>query len=425
MTIDPTTPDAHVFLHIGTMKTGTSYLQQVLGRNTDVLAGDGAIYVAAGAPTTRGAIKEALGKRGGASPDGPWSRLAGIARDHHGSKSIISNELISFADDEQAQKIVASFRPNPVTVIITARDLARLLPSAWQNKVKHGRAWPYARYVNSVISDEGPKGASRSFWHHHDLAAIVDRWVAAAGADHVVVIPVPRRDAGPDALWERFASVVGLNESGYDLTQDRRSNLSLGYAETELLRHVNRRLHDHEDWSRHAKVVQRLLANEVLRPDPSKPVANERPQLTPAQHEWTIEKSRELADHVAGSGVRVLGSLDELVPDPMSEEEQRAAIASVPPETPEMFIDVVSALVVKLVDASNAANTEDASGDAGGGPDVEDDDWAEVLEHEERAEGAGRTAPEPERRRGGRRGGRAGARATNRARRIETPDGVA
>lgn len=352
------TTGAHIFLHIGTMKTGTSYLQQVLERNTATLARDGAIY-ANGGPGTHRAIQDALSLEEGATR-GAWSILAKTSREHPGSRVIISDELLSFADDARAERIVASFRPNPVTVVITARDLARLLPSAWQNKVKHGRGWPFDRYVDSVIGEGGPKGAARSFWHHHDLGAIVRRWVAAAGAEHVVVIPVPGREAGADALWERFATVTGLSATGYDLTQDRKSNLSLGYAETELLRNVNRRLRDQPDWMQQKKVIQRLLANEVLRPDPQRPTSTEVPTLTPPQHEWAVTRSRELADEVAATGVRVQGHLDELVPAPWSDAEQRAALASTPPETPEMFVEVVAALVVRLVETARA------DGDAGG-----------------------------------------------------------
>lgn len=396
MSMSSTDP-AHIFVHIGTMKTGTSYLQQVLERNTDTLARDGAIY-ANGGPGTHRAIQDALSLEEGAT-DGAWSRMAKVSREHPGSRVIISNELLSFADDERAQRIVASFAPNPVTVIITARDLVRLLPSAWQNKVKHGRGWPFDRYVDSVIGDGGPKGAARSFWHHHDLGTIVRRWVAAAGADQVVVIPVPGRDAGPDALWERFASVTGLSSSGYDLRQDRRSNLSLGYAETELLRHVNRRLHDQADWHRQKKVIQRLLANEVLRPDPSRPASNERPILTPAQHAWAAAKSRDLAEEVAATGVRVHGELDELVPPPLTEAEERAALTAAPPDTPEMFVDVVAALVVRLVET--ARGDEPAE-------DSPDDDQAEWDEHDDHPEPAQRTNRRGRGSGGQRRAGRAG-----------------
>lgn len=344
---------AHIYLHIGTMKTGTSYVQQVLGRNSEALERDGAIFANSGS-TARAAILDLLAKQPELAMDGPWSHFAEMCRAHPGSRVIVSNELISFVDAKRAAEIIESLRPNPVTVIITARDLARLLPSAWQNKVKHGRAWPFDRYVDSVISDDGPKGAARSFWHHHDLPEILDRWIAAVGVDNVVVIPVPGSNAAPDALWQRFAEVTGLGPTGYDLTQDRKSNLSLGYVETELLRQVNHRLRERGEWSRRKKSIQRTLANEVLRPDPNSPRDDLRPTLTPAQHAWSVSKSRELADQVAATGVRVHGDLDELVPAPWSAEEQEAALEAKPPEIPTMYVAVVSALVDRLVDSGGS-----------------------------------------------------------------------
>ena len=191
---------AHIFLHIGTMKTGTSY--RAAGarpqRRARSFATARSSRTAPGSRNPRcdpGALAKESRTRSGRALG---THFAEMCRAHTGSRVIISSELISFVDAAQADaEIIESLRPNPVTVIITARDLARLLPSAWQNKVKHGRALavrPLRRLGDR--NDDGPKGAARSFWHHHDLRRDRRPVGRRGGVDNVVVIPVPGPEAG-------------------------------------------------------------------------------------------------------------------------------------------------------------------------------------------------------------------------------------
>jgi hypothetical protein len=306
-----------VVLHIGTMKTGTSYLQQVLARNLTLLEADGIRYPNRTVGTGR-AVRQVVADGDDAFHlDGAWSALAQESRAWPGRLVVISNELLSFVSGDVAKRVIESLRPARVTVVVTARDIARLLPSAWQNKVKHGRAWPFATYVESVMAaGPEPRGPARSFWHHHDLTSILDRWVAAVGAENVVVIPVPPSGSDPTLLWERFASVIGVDAAAYDASQDRRSNLSMGYAETELLRRVNLDLRRRLEPDAQKRLVLQYLANEVLRPDPTESDDRASAVLSPGAHDWAVRRSRELAEDVVARGVQVIGSVDELVPAP-------------------------------------------------------------------------------------------------------------
>lgn len=349
-----------VFLHIGMMKTGTSYLQQVLQRNVAALERDGVLArYANGGGGIREAMLDILHSEAPTASDGGWSRLVRRARRHTGGKVIISSELLSFVKDERAQQVVTSFAPSPVTVIITARDLVRIIPSAWQERIKHGGRLAFDRYVDGVVDENGPQRVKRAFWTRYDLGVILRRWVAAAGVDRVVLITVPGRKASPTLLWERFASVCGLTSTGYDLSLNQGSNLSLGYAQAELVRLLNQRLRGSEQWEQCQPVIQQVLARDLLRPDPKRSTSTDRPMLSPAQHEWAAAKSRELAAEAGAVGVRVVGSLEELVPPAMSDDEKQTALAAVPPQTPEMFVDIVAALVERLA-VGTADDSEDS-----------------------------------------------------------------
>jgi hypothetical protein len=342
-----------VFLHVGTMKSGTSYIQQVLHRNFDALEREGLfVRYANGGRGLRRAIIDVIHSDAPCSDEeGDWMQFAKSAREHPG-KVIISSELLGFAKDRRAREIIESFRPRKVTVIITARDFVRLIPSAWQEKIKHGGVLPFGKYVDNVVNDDGPQARLRKgFWNRYDVGKMVRRWVDAAGLDRVVVVTVPGKGAPPTELWDRFAAVCGLDAKGYDTTLNRGSNLSLGYAESELVRLVNLRLSEHDRWKEYQPIVQEVLARDVLRPDPNRSSSSEaRPTLTREQHAWAARKSRELQEAVAATGVRVVGSLDELVSADMTDEEARSAPASTPPQTSAQQVEAVAALVQRIAD---------------------------------------------------------------------------
>ena len=118
-----------VFLHIGTMKTGTSFLQRVLQRNAAVLAADGITYPLENsrwALQVRAArdILEIKGK----PTYGGWAAMLDAIQAWPGRAAVVSMEFYSLASAARAEKIVAALAPSDVQVIITARDLVRVMP---------------------------------------------------------------------------------------------------------------------------------------------------------------------------------------------------------------------------------------------------------------------------------------------------------
>ena len=70
---------------------------------------------------------------------GEWEILARQAQ-QAGKVAVISHELFSAADAEQADRAVSSLLPAEVHVVLTVRDIATLLPAEWQETVKHRNA---------------------------------------------------------------------------------------------------------------------------------------------------------------------------------------------------------------------------------------------------------------------------------------------
>ena len=73
---------------------------------------------------------------------------------------------------------------------------------------------------------------------------------------------------GPASLlWARFASVLGIDPGGADLSRAR-ANSSLGLLEAEFLRRMNEALPGElPDWF-YTRNIKRILAHDVLRARP-------------------------------------------------------------------------------------------------------------------------------------------------------------
>lgn len=348
MTATGPIPGPVIILHIGTMKTGTSYLQAVLARNAVALAEHGVLY-----PTEAShgfAARQILGIAANKKASlAAWDRLVDSVRAWDGHAAVISSEFFSFASAETAQQVVTALQPAQVRVVVGARDLLRLLPSAWQNKVKHGRAWEFSKYAEKVmLAPDAVDGPARSFWHHHDVPSIVGRWAAVVGTSNVTVMTVPPPGSAPDALWRRFCQILDVPPGEFDSSPDKESNLSLGFAQTELLRKVNRLVREDLDREAHRRHVQSYFANTVLRPDPQASRADQKPVLSAELHDWAIERSERMVRDLEALGPQVVGDLRDLVPPPPTDEERSADLPPVP-DIPEAVVRAVAKLLLRVV----------------------------------------------------------------------------
>jgi hypothetical protein len=300
-------------LHIGTMKSGTSYLQDMLERNRGPLRTAGVRYMGRG---TR-AVWDVLDLRTDRpAHKGAWGELVREMTKATEPTRVLSMEILSTASDEQVRNVVASLGPDPVEVIITARDLARTIPSAWQNAVKHGGRPPFADFVAAVMdpSEERPNGPR--FWRQHGLVRIVNRWAAAVGPTRVHLLTLPAAGASPDILWQRFCSVLGVDADDYATDADRAGNASLSFSDAELLRQLNRRLDGELGLPGYNRYVRDFLAHEVMRTTPEPELADaDKPVLDAAAQRWARRRGEQMTRAIATSGVHVVGDLRDLVPD--------------------------------------------------------------------------------------------------------------
>jgi hypothetical protein len=335
-----------VLLHIGEPKTGTTFLQYVMWRNRGELAVQGVVLPGhhpqdhyRASQDLRGIPKLASDPAG--SWTGEWEILARQARQAPRA-AVISHELFSAADPEQAERAVRSLQPAEVHVVLTVRDMATLLPAGWQETVKHRNGKGFQDWLEDVIDRESYSADRRQwwFWRVHDTLAILGIWARHVPPQRVHVITVPPRGSDNALLWQRFASLLDVDPASVDISRAR-PNASLGLPEIEFLRRLNQVLPEEvPDWF-YMWNVKEAVAHRALAARPS-----EGRLVLPAERdEWAGKQADVLAAALSGSAYDVVGSLDELRPRPAA--EPAASPAGQPSELVlDAAVHAASALVV-------------------------------------------------------------------------------
>ena len=305
-----------VLLHVGTPKTGTTHLQDVLFRNRELLATHDIHYLADRHDAHFLAALDLMQLTWGGlqiEAVGAWDRLAKDVR-RAGGTAIISHEILAHASKAHVARALESLGHGDGTeihLVLSARDLARQIPAEWQENVKHRSTSSYAKFLK-LIQDPDRSGRIASwFWAVQELPDILDRWGHDLPPEHVHVVTVPTTLEEPDLLWNRFARVLGLDGLGLELHAER-ANPSLGVPETALVRRINRSVNKVLPPADYRPLVRELLAHQTLSARTKSP----RLALPPAVYPWVEELSASWVAELGRRGYDVVGDLDELMPGP-------------------------------------------------------------------------------------------------------------
>jgi hypothetical protein len=294
-----------VFLHVGVMKSATSYLQDLCDANRDRLLAQGLLWAKAGANFL--ATDDLLGtRRARPGLDGAWRRLADQIEAHDGD-ALVSNELLAPVNARKRRRLVQSLAPAEAHVVITVRDIARVIPSQWQTGTRNRHTVGWREYVASIVADDGNDVAT-GFWRRQNVPAIVASWAEQVTLDGVTVVTVPPSGVAPAVLGERFASALGVTADGFE--QPPASNPSVGLVSAELLRRVNERTADLE-WLEYRWAFKHTLARLVL----GERAERERAMTLDATAlAWARRRGEQIAEALDRTGVRIVGDLADLVP---------------------------------------------------------------------------------------------------------------
>jgi len=299
-----------VYLHVGTPKSGTSYLQDKLALNRDALERQGVEYLR----TRRGdhfePALDLIGEKWAGEEKtarGQWDVLVAEARRSR-RHVVISHEILAAAGPDSVARAMASFPEHEVHVVLTARDLGRQIPAEWQERVKHRGGRDYAAFLKALQRNYTRTDWTVWFWRVQHLPRIIATWGASLPPGQIHLVTVPPPDGPREALWQRFASVLGLSQQA-SYEESETTNASLGGAEVTMLRRLNGALRE-EGVPRTIYVnwVRESIVKDVLAQRPGKV-----PATVPPRRRATVDQiTASWLEDIRGTGIDVVGDLADL-----------------------------------------------------------------------------------------------------------------
>ncbi len=297
------------FLHVGSPKTGTTYLQSVLLASRPALREAGLAVPL----RRRDHFDLTLLARERVDPEIDPPDVGAVhdrlveALHRHDRDVVISHELFCVATPSGIEQLLALLDGFEVHLVLTARDWRRQLPAEWQQFVKTRHTGDYEDFLRTCRDQPAHR-----FWEGQDYAGILRRWGAGLPPEQVHVVTVPPVGAAPDLLLERFCSVLGVDPRGLD-RGPHAANASLSWEATELMRRVNLTLGDRLPKPRagYNRVAKFWFAEQVL-----STVDGTRLILPDEHQQWCHDQSTVQVTALREAGYAVVGDLEELAPPP-------------------------------------------------------------------------------------------------------------
>lgn len=327
-------PPNGVLLHVGVHKTGTTAIQAALADARPDLRAAGVVYPGRLQAQHRAALA-VLGRpwgwntRGGAVLDrSHFDKLARKTRAANG-RVAISSEFFCEAPGDVAAEVGRDLGGERVHVVVTLRNLGRLLPSSWQQYLKYGLTTPYEKWLKDVFAPAGEsKNMTPTFWKRHDHGDVLRRWSEAVGPANVTVLVL--EDVDRSAQFRAFAQLLGVAPEVLESRMDLTSNRSMTAAEAELLVRLNKKVKKELQWDEYVRFVRRGVALGMVE---GREPGRDEPRLhTP---DWALDAAAERGSRavevIRSLGVTVLGDLDALACRVDSTPPVSAAEANVMP----------------------------------------------------------------------------------------------
>lgn len=228
------------------MKTGTSYLQSVLGRNQEALEAADWVFLGGKFGVQARAVRDLLNlprtpvrnRRG-------WKAIAEEAHRLDGRDAIVSMEFLSFASAMHVDEFLDPLDGLEVELVMTVRDQLRAIPAQWQTYTRNFGTEDWGSYLRSIERTRFVRNnrAHLTFHRAQDVLPSLERWSAHPQVTRTHVITVPGSGAPREELWHRFRGATGIPDVPIAF-DDIHENPSLGYGSCDFLRRLNTHLQD-------------------------------------------------------------------------------------------------------------------------------------------------------------------------------------
>lgn len=271
---------------------------------------------------------------------GAFSRLARRAREWQGV-SVLSHGTLAFAEPADIALAAELLDPVELHVAYTTQDLTRQVFLYWNQLVLDRGSWSFPDFVAALQSDADHDDV-RAFWDTQDPSRVLERWAGVVPAERIHLITVPTAETPRIHAVERFGRLLGLPEG---TLPPEGGPTTLGVLDTEIVRQVNAVLPGSLGPPAYGRMVQDLLANQLMgRRDNDLPAP-----LDQQQRSWFTSRATRIAEQLRSSGYDVVGDLDELLPAPGAPAAE--AVSDVRPDAVmERAIGVAADLLARISD---------------------------------------------------------------------------
>lgn len=307
--------DPAVLLHVGAMKTGTTYVQNLLKANRKPLKKQG--WLVPPGPLVTTGVREVMGltdagPKAATRGTPKWDKVVRQCTEWDGVGSLVSMEFLSYAGPDRARRVVESFGQDRVHVVLTVRDAAGALPSQWQSWSRNGGEYSWPDFAREITRSGSKKRspAVRTFHRTQNIPRMLETWGALVPASRLTVVTVPGRGAPRDELWNRFCHAAGVDSESTVVDESAFGNPQLGYGSVELLRRINAAGLVRLRPSAYRKVVRYVARNHLIALRDSE----SRPGLDRETAEFAADLNRRTLAAIREHGV-LIGQPHELPTD--------------------------------------------------------------------------------------------------------------
>lgn len=303
-----------VLLHIGVHKTGTTAVQSALMtcrpfldtwkvRYPGITRAQHKIAVA-------GANRSLGWKDRGAFAPQPkkWKKFLREAREYDGI-TVLSSEFLAESNVDTITNMINDLGPDRVHVVVTLRNLAKIMPSAWQQFLKGGYTFGYEEWLGNILTDGKRDANAKLFWARHQHDEVVQRWSSVVGSNQMSVVVVD--ESVREGIFWDFEEMLGLPKNTLVEHQGSESNRSMTIAETEFLRKINEEIAPTMQWPEYRMLIRRGLIKGMV--ETRTPEPDEAKLPTP---QWALDRaaaiSAPMCDAIEASGVHIRGNMEVL-----------------------------------------------------------------------------------------------------------------
>lgn len=299
-----------VFLHIGTRKSGTSYLQKALRDSVPALAEQG---VELTFKTRKGHVERQLAPlkhmlaTGDAGPaQASMRRMVARIKAKPDMRHLITLEDLAELPQSVADLYLEALREFDTELVVTVRNWGSTIPSEWQQCVKERFTGTYRDFV-AAIADRTPE--ADQFLMRQDLPTLIQRWSGTLDPGKVHVIAVPPTSRTEGTLVELFCGLVGIDPASLRMPKGR-INASISLDQAELLRRVNIALGDRLPFENGYQTgIREWLTRGTLMKRAESSI-----RIPEEFGDWCVRAAREQYDGIVALGVDLVGDPEDLVP---------------------------------------------------------------------------------------------------------------